>query len=96
MAPQVGYYATLAELTAVYVHGVARNHGYVDGNKRTAVTVLLMFLGANGFPAVLNDKWPDIIEGVADGSITRDALIDFIVTRLMGGNDVVIEHVVRA
>ena len=36
LAPQNSYYSTLAEFAAAYVFGVARNHGYVDGNKRTA------------------------------------------------------------
>jgi hypothetical protein len=31
MAPRSGYYTTLAELAAVYGHGIAKNHGYQDG-----------------------------------------------------------------
>jgi death-on-curing protein len=90
MAPRSGYYTTLGELAAVYVHGIAKNHGYVDGNKRRAAHVLMTFLGANGFPVVLADEWSRIIEGVADGSITRHRLADLIVGRLLGGVDVVV------
>lgn len=56
MAPQAGY-GTLAEFAAVYVRGFACNHGYVDGNKRTAAGVMMAFLGANGFPVVLAPEW---------------------------------------
>jgi death-on-curing protein len=29
--------------------GLAKNHGYVDGNKRTAVVALIEFLAINGY-----------------------------------------------
>ena len=35
MAPQTGYYNSLAELTAVYAHGIVENHPFLDGNKRS-------------------------------------------------------------
>ena len=75
----------------MYVHGIAKNHGYVDGNKRTAASVLMAFLGSNGFPVVLAADWIGIVESVADGSMTRHQLVDVIVARLLGGVDVTIE-----
>jgi death-on-curing protein len=38
----------LAELAALYAIGIARNHPFVDGNKRTAFAALFTFLGLNG------------------------------------------------
>lgn len=38
----------IAELAAVYAIGIARNHPFVDGNKRTAFAALFMFLALNG------------------------------------------------
>ncbi len=38
----------VAELAAVYALGVARNHPFVDGNKRTAFVALEVFLRLNG------------------------------------------------
>lgn len=38
-----------AELAAAYLFGVARNHGFVDGNKRTAWIAACLFLADNGF-----------------------------------------------
>jgi death on curing protein len=38
----------LADLAACYAYGLARNHGFVDGNKRTSAVVTRLFLGLNG------------------------------------------------
>lgn len=38
-----------AALTAAYAFGVARNHPFVDGNKRTAWVLARLFLEKNGF-----------------------------------------------
>ncbi len=36
------------DLAAEYGYGIARNHGFIDGNKRTAYVVTLLFLRLNG------------------------------------------------
>ena len=41
--------ADLFRLAASYAFGIARNHAFVDGNKRTALVVCLMFLARNGW-----------------------------------------------
>lgn len=38
----------LAALAATYAYGVARNHPFVDGNKRTAWVLARLFLAVNG------------------------------------------------
>jgi death-on-curing protein len=38
----------MAELAAVYAIGIARNHPFADGNKRTAFAALVTFLALNG------------------------------------------------
>ena len=38
----------LAALAAAYAFGIARNHPFVDGNKRTAFASTIVFLGLNG------------------------------------------------
>jgi death-on-curing protein len=40
--------ADLAMLAAAYAFGIARNHPFVDGNKRAALLSLVTFLGLNG------------------------------------------------
>ena len=39
--------AELAELAAAYAFGIARNHPFVDGNKRTAFHAMMVFLRGN-------------------------------------------------
>lgn len=38
----------LAELAAVYALGIAQNHPFIDGNKRTAYVAMELFLRLNG------------------------------------------------
>jgi death-on-curing protein len=38
----------VAALAAAYAIGIARNHPFTDGNKRTAAVAALMFLDVNG------------------------------------------------
>ena len=38
----------LAELAAAYAYGIARNHPFIDGNKRTALVASFTFLYVNG------------------------------------------------
>ncbi len=47
---QLGHYGTpdVADLAAAYGCGIARNHPFVDGNKRTAFVAAELFLGLNG------------------------------------------------
>jgi death-on-curing protein len=40
--------ATPARLAASYAYGIARNHPFVDGNKRVAMVVSFLFLRING------------------------------------------------
>jgi death-on-curing protein len=46
---------TLHELAAAYVFSIARNHDFVDGNKRTAIVAAGTFLLINGHALTAND-----------------------------------------
>lgn len=39
----------IPELAASYATGLARNHPFIDGNKRAAFLAIGLFLGKNGF-----------------------------------------------
>jgi len=39
---------TIFELASAYAFGVVKNHPFVDGNKRTGLTIAVMFLEING------------------------------------------------
>lgn len=46
---------TIFEMAAAYSFGIARNHPFVDGNKRTAFVVGALFLSLNGFELVATE-----------------------------------------
>jgi death-on-curing protein len=62
-------------LAASYAFGIARNHAFVDGNKRTALVVSLTFLDRNGWDIVASkeDLYFTFLH-LADGSLTEDEL----------------------
>ncbi|MDX2096127.1 MAG: type II toxin-antitoxin system death-on-curing family toxin [Alphaproteobacteria bacterium] len=43
---------SLAELAAAYGFGIAKNHAFVDGNKRSALALTDLFLMLNGFEII--------------------------------------------
>lgn len=45
----------VAALAAAYAYGIARNHPFVDGNKRTAAVVCETFLMLNGYALTASD-----------------------------------------
>lgn len=46
----------LAELAAAYAYGIARNHPFIDGNKRTALVTSFTFLYVNGLRMTTNQE----------------------------------------
>lgn len=46
----------VADLAAAYGFGIARNHPFVDGNKRTAFVAVELFLVLNGFELTADDS----------------------------------------
>ena len=44
-----------ADLAAAYGFGIARNHPFMDGNKRTAFVVIELFLAMNRYELVAED-----------------------------------------
>ena len=72
-----------AELAAAYAFGLARKHGFVDGNKRTAWVTARVFLADNNqnlkfdpFDAVR------IMEEIAGGETSESELTDWFRPRL--------------
>ena len=71
--------AELAELAAAYAFGIARNHPFVDGNKRTALLALYTFLGVNGFDFVVAEaEAATMILALAAGDVDEEGLTHWI------------------
>jgi death on curing protein len=67
--------ADLAALAAAYAFGLARNHPFVDGNKRVATVTAELFLALNGVALDLADA--EIVSiglTLASGELEEDAL----------------------
>ncbi len=62
-------------LAAAYAFGLARNHPFLDGNKRTAYVVCRTFLQLNGedIQATREEKYFTFL-ALAAGELTEDAL----------------------
>ena len=71
-------YATpdIADLAASYAVGIARNHAFIDGNKRTALVVAAgVFLPLNGYKLTAsNGKMVRTMLAVADGTMSESEL----------------------
>ncbi|HBN15818.1 MAG: type II toxin-antitoxin system death-on-curing family toxin [Gammaproteobacteria bacterium] len=75
-----GYEAncTLHDLAAAYTFGTARNHPFVDGNKRTAFVCGALFLELNGFVVTASELDTVVImEAVAAGTIDELQLAEW-------------------
>jgi death on curing protein len=69
---------TIQDLAAAYVFGIARNHAFVDGNKRTAIVAAGAFLIINGFRLTADDgTLYTFTMGVAAGEIDEDGAAAF-------------------
>ena len=67
-----------AALAAAYAFGIARNHPFVDGNKRTAAVISETFLIRNGYD--LNATDPQLVVAflaLAAGELTEDEMADW-------------------
>ena len=69
----------LAALAAAYAYGITRNHPFLDGNKRTAFTVMELFLNLNGLELVADDpSCVAMMLELAQGKWAESRLTDWI------------------
>ncbi len=74
-----------AVLAAAYAFGVARNHPFVDGNKRTAWVLARLFLAMNGHKlAFTSADAIEIMVSLAAGKIEEEVLANWFRDRLVG------------
>ena len=71
--------ADISALAGAYAFGIAKNHPFIDGNKRTALVVMRTFLRSNGFDvkATQAEKYVTFLS-LAEGSIDESELVDWI------------------
>jgi death-on-curing protein len=73
----------LASLAAGYAYGIASNHPFIDGNKRTALVAARTFLILNGvdLDATQDEKVLTFLN-LAEGVISEEELADWIRKRI--------------
>ena len=73
----------IPSLAAAYAFGIAKNHPFLDGNKRTAYVAMRTFLILNGieFKASAEDKYLTFIN-LAAGDLSESELAEWIRHRL--------------
>ncbi len=62
-----------ADLAAAYAHGLAKNHPFVDGNKRAAFLSAGLFLALNGYRLVASQADATLaVFGLAAGDVSEE------------------------
>jgi death on curing protein len=76
--------AGLPRLAAEYGFGLARNHAFLDGNKRTAFVAMNVFLILNGYEIeTAETEAVDVMLRLATGSLDLDGLVQWIEAAVM-------------
>ena len=73
--------ADIARLAAAYGFGIAKNHPFIDGNKRTALVATRTFLILNGYTLQASpvDKYTTFLQ-LAEGSLSEEELANWLRT----------------
>ena len=74
-------YPTLEAMAAHLAFSLINNHPFLDGNKRIGIMAMMTFMKINGHPITCNND--DLIRlgwGLADGSITEQELLEWIIS----------------
>ena len=77
-------YTTVEEVAAAYWHSITTNHGFRDGNKRTAVMAAAAFLAKNGYALDMDDD--EIIEvslAMAGKGMSRKEIFEIVRHRIV-------------
>lgn len=84
---QLAYYnedADMAELAAAYLHGIMKNHGFMDGNKRSGYLAAKGFLLLNGctLNATATETFNMLLE-IANNEKSQDDLAVWFRTKII-------------
>ena len=74
-----------AALAAAYAYGLLRNHGFADGNKRTAWVAARVFLADNGYKLRFDKlEAVRVVVGAAAGTLPEEELAAWFLQHLEG------------
>lgn len=73
-------YPSIEAKAAQLCYGIVKNHPMVDGNKRSGVHVMLVFLALNGYELFYTQKeLSDIILALASGKLSAEDMLQWII-----------------
>ena len=83
--PYSGYFRPISRKSAALLHALVQNHGFVDGNKRTALLTTLLLIERSGYAIALDadERIDDMVVAVAAGELSFDDLCEGFKARLV-------------
>lgn len=83
--PYSGYYRSIHMKAAALLHALVKNHGFADGNKRTAYLATLILIDRSRYRLELKagERFDDIIVAVADSSMSFEELRTWFKARIL-------------
>ncbi len=83
--PYSGYHRSIERKAAALLHGVVANHGFTDGNKRTAWLLVALLIDRSGYRLDIPDteRIDDMVVDVAAGRMDMAALVVWFGDRLV-------------
>jgi len=69
----------IADQAAAYLYHIAKNHPFIDGNKRTALAVAYSSLKANGFNVLVSkDDLYNLVIQIVNNEIDKTAVTEYV------------------
>ena len=79
---EIDMYPTLQQKAARLAFAIVKNHPFIDGNKRSGIHVMLVFLAINGIlPDYTQEELIEIGLKLADGSIDDIFLFQWLLSK---------------
>jgi death-on-curing protein len=82
--PYSGYHRSMATKSAALLHAMVNNHGFVDGNKRTAWLLVELLIERSGYRLDIPDdaRVDDLVVDVASGKLTFNEIAEWFARHL--------------
>lgn len=72
-------HVTIYEQAGAYLYHITKNHAFVEGNKRTALAAMDVFLRLNGYRLTLtDDQTYELVLQVVQGDIGKEELANYL------------------
>ena len=73
---------TVFDLAAAYAYGIAQNHPFIDGNKRTGFLAAYIFLALNGWKLIASEASAvEAVLALASGGMSEAEFADWLKTQ---------------